>query len=192
MFYSLPQRALAVLFILFLSACSGLRLVPAYNPDIVDGINAYHTEMLEFISTMETKRTPISGSYKSEPVTTFYAASDAALGNLVVQAEALEPNDDCASSRVTNLGLGLVTAEVDAVRTELDEALGRDTPALTDADLSTGSCTAIVLKALRANHNSMADLHRLEGKLVKPTSTLLRDLMNDSVRIALTAENAKR
>ena len=188
---SLANRFAVLSFALFLSACAGVRLVPAYNPDIVDGVNAYHTEVLEFISTMETKRTPITGTYKSKPVTTFYAAAAASLGNLVVQAEAAEPNGKCGTSRVASLGLAAVTDEASDLSAQLDDALGRETPTLSDTELTTGSCTVIVLKALLANHNSVRDMHQLEGKLVGTSARLLRDLMNDAVRITLTAEKSK-
>lgn len=177
---------------IWLSACSELRLVSDFNPQIASGINDYHVEVLEFISTMETNRISVSGKYKSKSVSEYYASSSAALGNLVVQAEAAEQDGECAGSNIVNLGISTLVDEADSIAVDLDTTLGGADHDIDEIDLSSGSCTAVVLKVLQANHNSMEQLHRLEGRLAAPASTFLRDLINDNVRIALTAENAKK
>ncbi|MDU9002993.1 hypothetical protein [Sedimentitalea todarodis] len=177
--------------ILLVVGCSDLRLVPAYDPEIETGLNAYHVEVLDFISTMETSRASLKGSYKGETVSAYYAASNAALGNLVVQAEASEPDATCGQTRLSRLGLAGLGQRTEELANDLGNVLGSDL--VPDGDeIARGSCTVITLRVLQANHKSMQDLHRIEGRLVPPTSTITRDLLNDSVRIALTTEKAKK
>lgn len=180
---------LAAIFLI--TGCSELRLVPAYDPEIEAGLNAYHVEVLDFIATMETSRASLNGSYKGEKVSAYYAASNAALGNLVVQAEASEPDATCGQTRLAGLGLARLSQRTEELANDLGNSLGSDLVP-DGAEIAQGSCTVITLKALQANHKSMQDLHRIEGRLVPPTSTITRDLLNDSVRIALTTEKAKK
>lgn len=121
----------------------------------------------------------------------YYAASDAALGNLVVQAEASEPDATCGKTRLARLGIPGLAGRTRELANDLGRELGGQLPP-DDAEIARGSCTAITLRALAANHQSMQALHRAEGRLVPPVSTITRDLLNDSVRIALTTEKAKK
>lgn len=185
-------QGLPLVAALLLSAgCAGLQLVPAYDPEIEKGLNTYHVGVLDFISTMEATRASVSGTYKGQSVRAYYAASDAALGNLVVQAEANEPEGSCGASRLAGLGLQELAQRTGELAADLDDSLGGDTVAA-EAELTRGSCTVITLRALQENHRSMQALHRMEGRLVPPVSTISRDLLNDSVRIALTTEKSKK
>lgn len=180
---------IAALF--WIAGCSELNLVSSYDPEIEAGLNSYHVEVLDFISTMETSRASLNGTYKGEKVSAYYAASNAALGNLVIQAEASDPEGTCGKARITGLGIAGLSQRTEELADDLGNALGSEL-ALDGEEIARGSCTVITLRALQANHKSMQDLHRIEGRLVPPTSSITRDLLNDSVRIALTAEKAKK
>lgn len=185
----------ALLLPVFLAACSGLQLLPAYNPDIEKGLNSYHVKVLEFLSTMQANGTSVSGKYKGMPVKEFYAASSATLENLVTQAEAAEPSAVCGSSRLASLGIRALSSQTADLASSLDAGIGTNLAAGNDTseiDLSSGSCTVVTLKVLLANHQSMQKFHAVEGKLLPVSAGIIRDLIGDSVRIALTAENSKK
>jgi hypothetical protein len=145
---------------LLLAGCTELRLVSDYDPAIESGLNAYHVEVLDFISTMETTRASLNGTYKGQRVSAYYAASNAALGNLVVQAEASDPEGTCGKTRLANLGFSGLAERTEELADDLGNSLGGELPA-DDAEIAQGSCTVITLRALQANHQSMHDLHRI-------------------------------
>ncbi len=195
------QRSAAALSLLVLTSCA-VQLTEPYNAQIEEGLNAYHKSVVTFVRKMELAANKAEGRYDRPEVRAFYAESDGVLTNLVVKAEADAPGGNCAGSRIAAKGaeififqttdqLSRVVARIDGVDAQqLSDSVAK----LNDdsSELRRGSCTVVVLNALRLNHQALESLHRDEVFLKPPISTIALDIIGDGVRVALINENAKK
>ena len=60
------------------------------------------------------------------------------------------------------------------------------------SELKTGSCTVVILRAVRANNNILEELHRELNGLPDIVAKLALENIEDTVRVALTNELAKK
>lgn len=191
----LVRVLLVSLVVLPLAACT-LPWVERYDADITEQINKYHKDVVKFVKAAEQTK---PAAYTSTTSKTFYSTAAADLSNMVVRAQALAPGQKCVPA-------GWLTQSIDDLFARLKqralesrirdqrarsavESLDRDAVA---AVLEQDSCTVIILKALKANHDLLEANHRDEGDLKHPVSTLSLQAVEDSVRVALKNEAAKK
>jgi hypothetical protein len=55
-----------------------------------------------------------------------------------------------------------------------------------------GSCTVQILRAIRANHDLTAAIHKHNDKLSKPVVAIIKSTIEQGVRIGVTTELAKK
>lgn len=188
------RRLVGVFALLALVGCADIRLTEPYNAEIEQGINNYHKGLATFVKSMELEAGKPKGRYGSEEVRAYYAESEGLLANLVVKAEAEAPGGNCATSRLASKAVDSFLnktadqlAQVGGEASDVAAELRSDTSVLQE-----GSCTVVVLKTLRLNHEMLEEKHREKEYLVPPLSTIYLRTMEDGIRIALINENAKK
>lgn len=188
-------RQLAGAFaLLALVGCADIRLTEPYNAEIEQGVNDYHKGLATFVKSMELEAGKPKGRYGSEEVRTYYSESEGLLANLVVKAEAEAPGGNCATSHLASKAVDSFVnktaeqlAQIGSEAADVAAEMKSDTSVLQE-----GSCTVVVLKTLRLNHEILESLHRENEYLVPPLSTIALRNMEDGIRIALINENAKK
>lgn len=187
-----------------LAGCSSLNLVEDYDAQIEQSLNDYHKSFISFVTRMEQTAGTEAGSYGGEDARTFYSESAGVLANLVVRAEAKNPQGQCfASSRVANGVSAVLVQSVDYFEQNkpdhgpvvtLSETVKQSLQELNDgtSDLATGSCTVVVLKALKLNHAIFQAIHEHNRYLRPPASTIGSDLISQAVEMAIITEQSKK
>lgn len=200
-----PARALALaLCLLVLTACASLGVTEDYDPQIEDGLNEYHKNFVAFVTRMEQAAGTTAGSYEGEDARAFYSTSQGELANLVVRAEARNPQGQCfASSKVAS---GVTSALASATdyydsnpgQSPPTQALGSFVKDSFDAlseggsELAAGSCTVVVLKALKLNHEILRSIHERRRYLTPPASDIAEQLISGTVTMAIITEQSKQ
>jgi hypothetical protein len=201
-----PLRFLtgALLAALLAASCTTLQLVESYDPQIEKTLNEYHTDFITFVALMERSANTPEGAYSSDIAQKFYAKAAGLLANLVVRAEANNPGATCLPSSVVASGLGSLLsrtveaipetnsgiAEIDALGAEIKEAAQEFSQGT--SELSIGSCTVVVLKALQLNNAIFESIHKDERFLQPPVSTIGADIISDGVRLGIIVEQSKK
>jgi hypothetical protein len=201
---SLQRVAMLWAAVLMLAACTPLTLSEEYNPQIEDGLNAYHTSFISFVARMEQSAGTAAGAYDGEDARQFYSDSAGALANLVVRAKAQNPQGQCAASSPIASGVTATLAQAasffEANPTEkssaaqLGETVKESLAELSEgtSGLANGSCTVVVLTALKLNHEIFQSIHQRLGHLRPPASTIGADLISQSVQMAIITEQSKK
>ena len=170
---ALRLRWLVLALAFGLAACANVQLV---DVAIEDGVNKYHKDVTSFLK--------LNVNYDSQQAKNFYATAAADLANVVVRAQVVAVRTSCddgkfAESIATAARSGIVAANL-------------PDPGGADVSLSDGSCTVVALKVLQANHVRLEAMHKRNGTLGPFRAALWAELMNSSVRIALTTEAANK
>jgi len=186
---SVRTLLVAWLAALLLCACTSLQLVDPYDPEIAAGLDDYDRSMSAFLTAQGQEPTSAATLYGSEDSRRFYRESEATLSNVILHAEAASNQATCAPQIANRLGLPQLIANV-AGATELEAAASSD-PRFS-VRLEDGSCTVVALKVVRANHYILEAMHKKHGRLSRGAATLAHGLIEDSIRIALRIEAAKR
>lgn len=180
--------AFVVAATLALAGCTSLQLVEPYDPAIEAGLDSYSKAMTTFLKKQEQDPGAPSTLFSSADSKTFYQESEATLSNAVLHAEALSNAAHCAPKFADALGLTQVIANI----TSAGQQIASDETAEFSVTLQDGSCTVVALKAVRANNQILEALHRKNGHLRPGVAALVRGLLEDSIRIALRIEKAKK
>lgn len=176
--------------VLALLGCTSVQFVGAYDPAIDEGLTKYYQSMSVFLSQMERASTVTGaeGSYAAN--VKFYEETGAQIDALVMRARAAEPKAKClGSDAVGTLARKLIELKPFATGVEalnIDDIVN---------DLQTGgdgSCTVQILKAVRANHDLTAAIHKHNTKLAKPVVAIIKPTIEQGVRIGVTTELAKK
>jgi hypothetical protein len=171
-----------------LAACNSM-LVSPYDPAIEAGLDDYSKSMSAFLKSQEQNTASATSLYSSTQSKEFYRDSEATLSNVILHAEAVSNRPDCVPQLADNFGLTQLISGIDSAREF--QGLPDDDPTLS-VNLQSGSCTVVALKAVRANNSILEAMHRKNGRLSPGAAMLVRGLLEDSIRIALRIEKAKR
>jgi hypothetical protein len=146
-------------------------------------MNAFLSQMERYAATGNPE-----GAYASN--VQFYEESGAQIDSLVMRARAAEPRATC----IGNDAVALLAKELLGLK-----PFAEGTPDLNIEELvqslqtgGDGSCTVQILKAVKANHDLTAAIHQHNNKLSKPVVAILKPTIEQSVRIGVTTELAKK
>lgn len=179
-----------VLFLsIFITSCA-VRLVSSYDPMIDKGLTEYYESMDVFLSEMERASANSTAKATFTENVKFYEESGAKIDALVMRARAAEPKANCIGSDVvTSLAGRLLQLKPFITATEnlnIEEIV----KGLKSGE--EGSCTVQILRAIRANHDLTAAIHKQNDKLSKPVVAIIRPTIEQGVRIGVTTELAKK
>jgi hypothetical protein len=180
---------IACLAALLLAGCTSLQLATPYDPAIEAGLDEYDKSVSVFLKTQEQDQMSVSTLYGSADSNAFYRDSEATLSNIILHAEAVSMQSDCIPEIATRSGLTQTITNIAGAREF--QGLAPDDPRFL-VSLQDGSCTVVALKAVRANNYILEAMHRKNGRLRPGAASLARSLIEDSIRIALRIEKAKR
>jgi hypothetical protein len=161
---------------LTLGACANVQLVDRYDVAIEDGVNKYHKDVTKFLKD--------NVAYTSPQAKQFYSTAAADLANVIVRAQVVAVKTSCDD--------GKFAEAIAAAARNGAAAAGLPDPGTADVSLQDGSCTVVTLKVLQANHARLEAVHKRNGTLGPFRAALWTELMNSSVRIALTTEAANK
>lgn len=193
-------RLAAVGLIVLLSGCLTVQFVEDYDPVLDEGLSVYQGEIASFIAEMGAKADLPEGAYEHADVQAFYARTGARLQGFVDRAEAVDEDGTCKPAEVGTAGLeDAVSQTADLIRSsglpfgDVEEAATTVAQfANGTEEISGGNCTVVILKVLRANHNILRTLHETNGTLPKIVGAIAGPTLDQSVRIALKNEVAKK
>lgn len=189
---------------LWLGACVDVRFVDAPDPAIADGLTAYYEDVVVFLEHQARQGPDAPEAAHGAPESqAWYARQAGRLDTLILRARAAQEGLPCTGSRFVEAGIEGVLARLQSdlaslapdaaaalgdadIEGELD-LLGDD-----DARAALGSCTVVVLTAVRLNHDLLEAVHQSEGRLHPALVRPLRGAIEQGVRIALRNEMAKR
>ncbi|MBI5408441.1 MAG: hypothetical protein HZA14_03640 [Nitrospirae bacterium] len=171
--------------ILALSGCS-IKLVEDYDPLIDNGLMEYFEATDKFLNQAKSgQAAPYEESRQ------FYLDMYSKLDSLILRAEAGAKLDKCAGSQMVNdaidkllssekflKGLGVAGDLFDDIKNE------RENPA--------GSCTVVMLKIVKRNHQIMETIHKKENNLVGPVIDILKPTIEQGVKMVLKIELSKK
>ncbi len=196
---------LALFFALALAVgCTSLKLVEDYDPQIEQSLNDYHKSLISFVTRMERAAGTEAGSYAGGDATEFYSTSAGELANLVVKATARNPQGRCAVSSPIAKGISGVLLQSStffgsngnqpSATQELGDEVNQALEEFNNgtSDLAVGSCTVVILKALKLNHQIFESIHKRKTWLKPPVSTIATELISDTVQMAIIAEQSKK
>ena len=167
---------LAVALALMLGACANVQFVDRYDVAIEDGVNKYHKDVIKFLKD--------NVAYSSPQAKQFYSTAAADLANVIVRAQVVAVRSSCDDGKFAET----IAAAVRNGAT----AAGLPDPGAADVSLQDGSCTVVALKVLQANHVRLEAMHKRTNTLGAFRTALWAELMDSSVRIALTTEAANK
>lgn len=187
-----PVRLLqvsALVLALVLASCT-IRLVSSYDPMIDAGLMQYYQSMDVFLSQMARYAATGNPQAAYSSNVTFYEESGAQIDSLIMRARAAEPESTCIGNDVVALLakelLGLKPFAEGSKDLDITELVQR---LQTGGD---GSCTVQILKAVRANLDITAAIHRHNDKLSMPVVAIIKPTIEQGVRIGVTTELAKK
>ncbi|MHA1569793.1 MAG: hypothetical protein ACTSXZ_10005 [Alphaproteobacteria bacterium] len=172
-----------------LAACAPVKLAGDYDPAIDRGLTAYQEATLTFLARMAAA-TGAAASYESNKE--FYFATGAKLDGLITRARVTEDTDRCLPADYAGRGIAALVGKINdllPLTQEMPEA-GRIFANLRAR--GSGSCTVVVLRAVRANHDILQIIHRHNDKLAAVVVDIVTPTIEQGVRIALKNELAKR
>jgi len=181
---------MCVLFLSILITGCAVRLVSSYDPMIDKGLTEYYESMDVFLSEMERASANSTAKATFTENVKFYEESGAKIDALVMRARAAEPKANCIGSDVvTSLAGRLLQLKPFITATE-DLNIEEIVKGLKSGE--EGSCTVQILRAIRANHDLTAAIHKHNDKLSKPVVAIIRPTIEQGVRIGVTTELAKK
>ena len=179
-----------VLFLSILITSCAVRLVSSYDPMIDKGLTEYYESMDVFLSEMERAAANSTAKAAFTENVKFYEESGAKIDTLVMRARAAEPKANCIGSDVvTSLAGRLLQLKPFVTATE-DLNIEEIVKGLKSGE--EGSCTVQILRAIRANHDLTAAIHKHNDKLSKPVVAIIKSTIEQGVRIGVTTELAKK
>ena len=173
---ALRFQGLAVALMLLLGACANVQFVDRYDVAIEDGVNKYHKDVTKFLKD--------NVAYTSPQAKAFYSGAAADLANVIVRAQVVAVRTTCDD--------GKFAEAIETAARNGAVAAGLPDPGSADVSLKDGSCTVVALKVLQANHVRLEAMHKRNGTLGPFRAALWSEMMNSSVRIALTTEAANK
>lgn len=194
------SRLAAIGSIVLLGGCLTVQFVEDYDPVLDEGLSVYQGEVASFIAEMGAKADVPEGAYGHADVQAFYARTGARLQGFVDRAEAVDEDGTCKPAEVGAVGLEeAVSQTADLIRSsglpfgDVEEAATTVAQFATGArEVTGGNCTVVILKVVRANHDILRRLHELNGTLPKIVGDIAGPTLDQSVRIALKNEVAKK
>jgi hypothetical protein len=179
-----------VLLLSILITSCAVRLVSSYDPMIDKGLTEYYESMDVFLSEMERAAANSTAKAAFTENVKFYEESGAKIDALVMRARAAEPKANCIGSDVvTSLAGRLLQLKPFITATE-DLNIEEIVKGLKSGE--EGSCTVQILRAIRANHDLTAAIHKHNDKLSKPVVAIIKSTIEQGVRIGVTTELAKK
>lgn len=171
--------SLLALFVLALSGCTTITLVPAYDSKIDDSLTDLYADTTVFVDRMiESQGTP-AGTYAANAE--FYDEARGTVEALIVRAEAHRVLDNCPSTKLVNSALASVA---------IPEAARAKIGTLPDDD-----CQVVLMRLIKGGFEDMARFHEAQGDRGIPAvgrSIVLDGGVGAMLRAAITVEIAKR
>ncbi|MCW2237232.1 hypothetical protein [Azospirillum canadense] len=171
------------------TACSMLQPMAPYDPEIEKGVSAYHQSLDSFILKMDRLGRTKDPAGRYDGNLAFYDDARATVDTLTLRAEAQDVTHSCVVP--------------DTVRQILGAAGGGALPAAVTAPSSTASssaapagegvdCTVQMLRNVRGQVDTLAQIHQVETYLTGPLAQRTRDITAQSLRAILAVEFAKK
>ena len=194
---SLSQRIIP-LFGLLLAACITLPYVEPYDADIEKALNDYDKAVTKFIKDVQSAN-GADRRFDSPRAKAFYSDSNAVLSNAIVRAEALARRQTCPLSKplatvLQSIGNNMASSASIAASNgaEVGQVVADLQHVAEVSELKTGSCTVVILRAVRSNNTILEDIHREQNDLPDIVAKIALENIEDTVRVALTNELAKK
>jgi hypothetical protein len=160
------------------------RFLESYDADIETGISDYQKSTIDYLTRITQNPAAPENSYTSTASQAYYASSAAQLSELVVRA-ATDPGPTCVPGQLSFLESYVQQAVAGA-------SAKSKTNSVADVDLSSGTCTAVAIRVMQADHNRMEAMHKRDQKLGAANASLWISLVEDSTRMALTIVKATK
>ena len=197
---SLLGRLAGVILIAVLAGCANVKFVEDYDAVLDQGLTDYQGNMAAFMARMAALSNDKEGEFDHPDVQAFYARQTAQLVTFVDRAEALDSSGKCLPANYLGKGIQAVVTRSAGVVEGLDLPLGKYSNITgiiksygEGADeVSIGNCTVVMLKALQDNHAIVMELHETNGSLPKIVVDQAWPLLDQSARIAIRNEIAKK
>lgn len=171
-------------FAVVAAGCTEVRLVEGYDPQIEEGLTDYYESTMAFLSNAADEAGEPAGSYDaSRP---FYNRERARLDTLILKAQADDPDGRCPT---VDLAARAATLFADLGDLGDDDLISQSRERLAEIE---GNCTVKQVSLIRANQALVEAIHKRNDRLQPAVAGIVRDTVEQSVRIALTAERAKR
>lgn len=165
--------------LLSLAACAPIKLVPAYDEQIDNGLTSLYADTSVFVDRMIGLKGTPEGSYA--PNAGFYDAVDGRMEALIVRAEAHRVLNDCPSAKVMTKALSVARLPADVTG-----QIG---------NLPKDDCQVVLLRLIKGGFGDMRRFHQAQGTLGIPPSArgpLLDGGVGALLRAGITVEIAKR
>src|SRR6185503_7725459 len=180
------QSIVLIVCTIAVASCISVKLVEDYDEKIDAGLNDYYEDAAKFIAQMSAYATDGNPAGQYVQNRQYYIDAGAQIDALLLRARANDPNGTCLGNAagvvqafLTKILVGSDFPEVAALRTEL-------------AQRPPGSCTVQVIYGVKINNGLMEVIHRRNVVISKTLGDILKDTVEQGVRIALTAELAKK
>jgi hypothetical protein len=177
-------RAIVVVLLGLAVAGCGFRFLETYDSTIESGISDYHKSTIDYLTRIVQNPTAPENDYTSAASQKYYAASAAQLADLVVRADT-NSGPRCVPDQLTYL-----TSYVQSATAHTSASVATYTKA--DVNLAAGTCTAVALRIVQADHKRMQSMHQRRTLLGKYNAQLWSDLVGDSTRMALVIVKATK
>jgi hypothetical protein len=179
----LVRAFLVILLSVVVQGCA-FRFLESYDSAIETGISDYHKSTIDYLTRITQDTGAPENSYSSSASQTYYASSAAQLSDLVVRAD-------------TNAGPKCLPSQLDLLSGYVQKAVasaskGAPKSTLADVDLSAGTCTAVAVRVMQADHKRMQAMHQRRKQLGTFNAQLWSDLVEDSTRMALVIVKATK
>ncbi|MBP2296914.1 hypothetical protein [Azospirillum rugosum] len=180
-------RAAALLALMVLSAaCSMLQPMTPYDPEIEKGVSAYHQSLDSFILKMDRLGRTKDPAGRYDGNLAFYDDARATVDTLTLRAEAQDVTHSCVVPDVVRQVLGAAGGG----------ALPAPVTAASDTTPAAGGggvdCTVQMLRNVRGQIDTLAQIHQVETYLTGPLAQRTRDITAQSLRAILAVEFAKK
>jgi hypothetical protein len=180
---SIGRALLIVVVAAALQAC-GFRFLESYDASIESGVSDYHQSTIDYLSRIIQNPSAPENDYTSPASQTYYASSTAQLSDLVVKADT-DAGPKCLPDQL-NVLEGYVQ------KTVANATKNAATSGIADVELSAGTCTAVAMRVMQADHKRMQAMHQRRKLLGTFNAQLWSDLVDDSTRVALVIVKATK
>ena len=186
--------------VLGLSGCFTVQFVEDYDPVLDQGLSNYQAEVAAFLAEMAAESGKPDGKFNDPDVQAFYARNGARLSSFVDRAEALDAEGKCLPANFVGSGIKKVVDESAGFLRSQDmpfnvvEDIAKDIQSFGEGndETSTGNCTVVVLKVVRANHELLKAIHAENDSLPAIVGSIAGPILDQSVRIAIRNEVVKK
>lgn len=184
-----PTARIAVLLALVVlaAACSLLQPMAPYDPEIEKGVSAYHQALDSFILKMDRLGRTKDPAGRYDGNLAFYDDARATVDTLTLRAEAQDVTHSCVVPDVVRQVLGTAGAGALPASVTAPSAATPTTAAGGGVD-----CTVQMLRTVRGQVDTLAQIHQVETYLTGPLAQRTRDITAQSLRAILAVEFAKK